>query len=115
MSDTLLIPIQQLAMRSLGVEHMRFPDSILFELPFFIALGFGGLATVLYYWIVGKLQTAGVQPPIMLTLPRIVTIFRTYRQLSSDHGWPAWPVIGFWISIAVMFAAGIVMAIGLQR
>ncbi len=33
-------------------------------------------------------------------------MFRVYRQFAPSRGWPLWPIIGFWVSVAAMFCMG---------
>jgi hypothetical protein len=95
---------------------MRFPDAtLIFTAPFLAALALGGLATGLYFWVVRKLQGAGIPTRRVITSATLVKTSRTYRRLARDRGWPMWPIVVMWVAVGGMFVAGIVVAVQLQK
>jgi hypothetical protein len=87
---------------------MYFQLSDLFLVELLLAV----VASVFYFWIAARVRQAGGCVKIFSTPRDALKMFREYRGLAAGRGWPAWPVYGFWIALAGLFAAGIAGAVG---
>ena len=68
----------------------------------------GLVATVSYYWIGAKLKNEGSPPtPLFLSIKDVLKRLQTYRRIAPERGWPTWPIVTFWLAMAVAFASAI--------
>ncbi len=80
---------------------------------FFLGLLFAGLACILGYRVMWCVSRAGLPVKIFATVSDTVRMFRVYRQLAPSHGWPVWPVFGFWVLSGTAFALGMTAVLSL--
>jgi hypothetical protein len=81
---------------------------------FALELVLASMATFLYFLIKSRVTGAGVPVDRFVSLPRVLSMFRAYREISGNRGWSLWPVYAFWILIFGCLALTVYLGLNAQ-
>jgi hypothetical protein len=65
--------------------------------------------TVIYFRIVGMLNSRGVTVDPLITPWGLISTLETYKGLAREMKWPTWPTAVFWSALSGMFITGIAL------
>jgi ABC-type polysaccharide/polyol phosphate export permease len=85
-----------------------------------IASGAGGVlfalvGTIIYFHVVQKLQSIGIQSKTLVTPNGLLRTIRHYRHVATENSWPLWLVPLFWASAIGTFVLAIAHFCFLQQ
>lgn len=63
--------------------------------------------TVVHFWILARLENAGVRVKYFANIADNVRAYTTYRNLARDQGWPLWPSYAVYAGFLGVLLAGL--------